>query len=352
MATRRKKDLECPFCHSRGKVQKPQPQPQSPYPAQYTLHGYRCLECLGDYTTEERVVDAGPNIIVRGEASSRFSLQRFVDDLKADAPKRMRIASDYDLIKAHVITSITVAGATRPRPSWLGIDDQGFLLISRKDIARLTRGAFVEVARHYRHTNPALAARLDVGHIQYTLATQGRSWTTARDFLEWFRAVDHQQRRAGDLEPQWTPQDVTWGVPSMPPELPIKMVVTNKFVENVEPRTRATQPFSPAKLSTNLTRAFRGLPHGQSMAANVDMYVRWCLIGQQIVRTSQISTLISEALRAVHDIAYLRWVIAGKELTPDTVFDEAVSLLTYPSPRLHFVVNSSTLVRAALSTPS
>jgi len=80
------------------------------------------------------------------------------------------------------------------------------------------------------------------------------------------------------------------------------------------------------------------------------MFVRWGLLGQEVVRSSQLSTLISEALRALDDIAYLRWVVAGKELDANTVFDEAVALLTYPSPRLKFIVNSPTAVRTALTT--
>jgi len=133
------------------------------------------------------------------------------------------------------------------------------------------------------------------------------------------------------------------------PPTPIRTVVTNKFAPDKDPRQRIQRAYEPKKLKRTVGLAFRGRPDGESLAKSVEMYVRWSLVGQSVVRTSQLSTLISEVLRALDDIAYLRWVMAGKELDANSVYDEAVALIEHPSPRLQFGVNSPTLVRAALT---
>lgn len=104
--------------------------------------------------------------------------------------------------------------------------------------------------------------------------------------------------------------------------------------------------FEVAKLRTTISRALRGLDHADSsLAQGVESYVLWALRGQQIVRTSQLSTLIAETLRGVHDIAYLRWVMIGKELDHITVYDEAVGLVRSPSKRHSLIFQNSTSMR-------
>lgn len=350
------KDMECPRCHE-TRCREPISAPASRDPKIYTVRKYRCKKCGWEYETEERVVGSTVRVTVAGEP---FNTRKFISDLDQYVPKRLTI-SDADLVMEQLISNLG-REAERPgqgrRPvNGVRIEADGSVsVLDRPALARLTMQAFINAGASARAANPELAARLDAALIQYALATIGGTlgknmgWHTAADFLRWFRRVDHHSRAyEPPVQGLQEPQKAYWGVPSMFPPTPIRTVVTNKFVADKEPRQRIQQPFEPKKLRSTVALAFRGRPEGENLAKNVEMYVRWSLVGQSVVRTSQLSTLISEVLRALDDIAYLRWVMAGKELDATTVYDEAVALIEHPSPRLQFRVNSPTLVRAALT---
>ena len=84
----------------------------------------------------------------------------------------------------------------------------------------------------------------------------------------------------------------------------------------------------------SITLALQGHEKHATKTDKVMNYVLWGLVGQRVVRTSQLSSAIAEALRGMHDIAYLRWVAIGKELELSQLHDEAIALVTHPSPRL------------------
>ncbi len=319
------KDMECPFCHQPRCRELLKKQPVSPQPHVYTVRGYRCTNCGKEYETEERVKLAPMRVKVGRQA---FSEESFVTSLQGYAPKRL-LPSDCDLVLRHTLAKLE----EHAKQGKLVVDNTGYIVIDRETLAARTRDAFIEAARIERGTDAA--ERLDVAHIQYALATLGSGWANARQFLRWFRTVDHKGRRADDLPTSVQPPTTYWGVPSTAPQYP-KIVVKNEFIEGKQPRTRVRERYEPLKLLATVQRAFRGR---DNLGNSIEMYVLLGLLGQQVVRSSQLSALIAEALRAVDDIAYLRWVMAGKELDADTVFDEAVALITHPSPRLVFTMN-------------
>jgi transcriptional regulator NrdR family protein len=74
----------------------------------------------------------------------------------------------------------------------------------------------------------------------------------------------------------------------------------------------------------------------QETATNIREWVLWELAGQNVVRSSQLSTLAAGALRRSSPLAYLRWVTLGKELTVGEIYEEGCGLLQTPSVPLQF----------------
>ncbi|MFZ2237250.1 MAG: hypothetical protein WAV67_12840 [Dokdonella sp.] len=81
-------------------------------------------------------------------------------------------------------------------------------------------------------------------------------------------------------------------------------------------------------------------------------WVLWGFLGQTVIRSSQISWATAELLRGIDDIAYLRWVTIGKELTVSQLAQEAIGLINYPSAPINFVRTDQGLVRPALARPA
>lgn len=104
---------------------------------------------------------------------------------------------------------------------------------------------------------------------------------------------------------------------------------------------RSTQDFDEEKLRRKVGIVLRGRRHQDQITEGITQWVLWSLVGQTVVRSSQLSALVVECLRRSDPIGYLRWVTVGKELNVHQLHEEATNLLTYPGTRLHFRQDSA-----------
>lgn len=217
----------------------------------------------------------------------------------------------------------------------------------------------LKAAAQRRHPGDA-RARFTIAMIQYALGSFGErsrsheTWIDASNFLAWLNADPEMFGPARPLpDPIWTGTPTPWIVPAtLPPVMPA--VVVKNFrpidapvgaasnedgniltrVDEALVRRRRQEPFDPDRIRQSLSNALYGRPDSVHDVELLYHWVMWGFPGQAVLRTSQISSRIAETLRALDDIAYLRWVVVGKELTVSQVRTEAEGLIIYPSQRL------------------
>jgi len=207
--------------------------------------------------------------------------------------------------------------------------------------------------------NPADRARHRSAHALYALATTGASWRVG-DAVAW---LDDNYRLGRPAAQQSAPSNrIAWNPPPLElPTMPLTVVKNFRpdrghsqslyagtdahveltagpdIVEEVAvARRRPTQDFKVEKLHNKVYAVLAGRTRQAQLADGISAWVLWSLVGQTVVRSSQISALVVDCLRRSDPIAYLRWVVVGKELTVEQIHEEAVNLLKYPSPILQF----------------
>lgn len=110
-------------------------------------------------------------------------------------------------------------------------------------------------------------------------------------------------------------------------------------LDSSAPRVRyehQRRPFERERLLTSVRHALAGRDDHSRVANLVVQWVLWSLGGQPVVRSADLGSQVSQCLRRVDEIAYLRWCVKVKDLDVSDVWDEALGMLSWPSPRLEF----------------
>lgn len=99
--------------------------------------------------------------------------------------------------------------------------------------------------------------------------------------------------------------------------------------------------FSEDRLSTSVRHALAGRPDHSRIARLVVQWTLWSLGGQKVVRSADLASQVTQCLRRVDEVAFLRWSIKVKDLDTADVWQEAIGLLVWPSPRLVFSADAA-----------
>lgn len=170
-------------------------------------------------------------------------------------------------------------------------------------------------------------------------------------FASWMRATFSLREPAAPS--RRSGPDEVWVTPSGAPRLPDTVVknrvnteaaasMGGRTVEDrADRRSREHTRFRRENLETSISNAVGLERHGQNVSPHdltrgVVEWVLWCCDGQPVVRTSQLAAFAAGALRRCAPIAYLRWVVLGKELFKRELYDEVRALIERPPPRLVF----------------
>lgn len=334
------KDLRCPLCQVAGGRDASRHHPPSPDPGEIALREYRCRACGKDYTTEERAVRLKLEDLTIRDRSGQghlYSREQLVRSLGRFVPKALTPQEREGLVSA-------VEERLEKRMSTPGhfIKHGSYIMVS--EMIQHVQNAFRALIRQTRtqaNANTLTRQRYRSAYSQYVLAVgpAGKVLTSAADVLEWlhrdeaFKGVPFTPVTG---EPAWPRTQAVWNVPPAMPPMPIQFVVKNTYAKG-KPRRRERMEYKEERVLSRLGRTFRRLPGLDCEPNDILTYVRWGLAGQSVVRTSQISTLIAEALRSTTETGYLRWIAIGKELSVEELHDEAHALALYPSPLLTFV---------------
>ena len=296
----------------------------------------RCLACEYRFDTVERPLEAYDlsRVLVGGDPRrppSPFSAGRLRDDLSR-AVLRLLPPQRVEEIARQVTADLDRGLRDHARDLSEAEQEQfpGYLLAVPEDVIRDL-------------TESALRPRNRMAHVMYALVTRGREdvrgrrgFADADAVLDWL----HQPGNYANLRPlaierrSDVGEDV-WAPPARAdrPDLVIKRARG----ETKGPVDRVTRQFSYPTFGGSIERALAGRARSEHRAAMVAEWVLWGLQGQRVVLTSQLSVGVMDCLRRLDDIAYLRWAVVAKNITSVTdLHQEAVALLTHPSPRLRF----------------
>lgn len=95
-------------------------------------------------------------------------------------------------------------------------------------------------------------------------------------------------------------------------------------------------PYQRARLERSIRHSLAGTDDHTRVARFVLQWVLWSLGGQSVVRSADLASQITQCLRRVNEVAYLRWCILVKDLDVEDVWAEATGLREWPSPRLEY----------------
>lgn len=173
-----------------------------------------------------------------------------------------------------------------------------------------------------------------LAQVLYAMSILGREdrrgrqgWQDAGDVLRWLYAEENY--------------------PDLATALPVKRrrAVENWFPLHVAPRPervikRATDqlvPFDHVRFTQSIRKAMLGRKNADERSLYVSEWVLWRVEGHTEVLSAQLAVEVMACLRRVDDIAYLRWASTAKSVDRVTRFrDEALRLITHPSPALRF----------------
>lgn len=95
-------------------------------------------------------------------------------------------------------------------------------------------------------------------------------------------------------------------------------------------------PYERDRLLTSVRHALAGRNDHYRTAQLVVQWTLWSLGGQNVVRSADLASQVTQCLRRVDEVAYMRWCIRVKDLDVHDVWQEALGLLAWPHPRLQF----------------
>lgn len=352
--TGRLKPLACPNC---GQGFNPTDTKGSKrllndHPEKVTLRQYTCsnAECRQTYTTREMLTASAlydVKVVGRGGSERGARHDYSTDKLEADLAVHSckRLTDSEQLVIISLIERRIEEHAASVRKSHAGSDAP--IEIGVDELVRLALRGLADATTRAWHGHRDGRDRVRVAHAMYALGTLGRhdprgQWKSAREFVEWMDVhYPHlKKRRPKPTEPDYDPHPAEWTKPPLSRPADPTTVVKNRYTSSSGssssegPPLRAKREFEIEKVQRSIQVAFHGRDPKNVKSDKVLEYVMWGFVGQPVLRTSQLSSAIADALRAMDDIAYLRWVVIGKELDLAQLYDEAVGLLSHPSPRL------------------
>lgn len=154
---------------------------------------------------------------------------------------------------------------------------------------------------------------------------RGEGFVVERHYASVVTDMWHPLRADAAPEPRWIVFLIHKEVPPAP--------------DGLAPRTRyehERRPFDRQRLLTSVRHALAGRDDHSRVANMVVQWTLWSLGGQVVVRSADLASQVTQCLRRVDEIAYLRWCIKVKALDVNDVWDEALGMLSWPSPRLAF----------------
>lgn len=342
----RLKPLACPKCGrgQLGRTDSKRPPPND-HPERWTLRSYVCLGCGERYTTKETYTESAlRDVVVVGRAGDgkgsrhAYSRSQMETDLAAFIPKGLTAGERVALV-FHIEHRVEEYAITTRR----GLPpDRHEVELGVDELVRVALLGLADAASRSWHGHRDGRDRVRVAHAQYALATLGTfdptgKWKNAQAFIRWLeRNYPHLRLRRGEtsLESALHWEDDTWIRPLVARPTSVTQVVKNSRHLDDDPPRRPKRDFSEDKIRGSIARALRGRDSKGGLSEKTFEYVMWQMVGQRVVRTSQLSSAIAATLRGVDDIAYLRWVSFGKELDLGQLYDEAIGLVRFPSPRL------------------
>lgn len=217
----------------------------------------------------------------------------------------------------------------------------------------------VEVAEHPGYTGSLIDSvitdavekqlrrrQLRMAHVLYAISIRGRrdregrrGWDDARDVLEWLGQNDNYPRlKVSSMPPPRPSSPITW-YPTFKSPRPAFVIKKERPAESGGPALYGPhrQAFDDARFLGGISKALLGRPNADVHKYFVAEWVLWNLAGQSEVHSMQLASGVCDCLRRLDDIAYLRWASIFKGINQVTQFkEEALALLTDPSPRLQF----------------
>lgn len=367
---KQKSELECPRCG--GQRTSVVRDTKIATDKRSRTRTYFCEECTSTYRTREKVESQGldTGVVVRKGRAGDTDI-RWAPYSRAEISERLRDT----LVKVLGQSQRDAVLATFEQllGQRLGeLSQRVPLTVARQRKWQLSR-VYVTTAQVRELVEEVLKAsgqhlddradreRHEVAHALWALSTSGGQWRTL-DAINWLHE-NYRLGRAPRPSVQPSTNSVAWHPPSFEfPTRPVT-VVKNFRHPRLDPPSADTEParepgtaylsrpiedFDQAKLRKKIRVVFAGRPRADQITDGITHWVMWSLVGQRVVRSSQISALVVDGLRRTDEIAYLRWVTVGKELSVAQLHQEALDILQYPGTRLVFRADAAPSVRPVL----
>jgi len=323
--------MVCTYCGGKTDV-KDTKHEKAPGGAMRTVRVRQCqkVETHRFKTVERAVPLTIHEVLVRRSgdkelAPGAFDIERLCRDVSNGVLKRLDEDQVHDVVR-RAIDDLEAVMTTKVEP--ITEDEQRERPGYRYAIMDADIGRAVE--RRLRRRQNRLP------HVLYALSTFGRH---DRDGRQGFRdavGVLHWMKR-----PENYPDLIEFPLPPRAAATTEEWrpvhghLVPPRFV--IKRRDGRRAQFGHEQFVASIRRAMIGRPDATRLSACVALYVLDEVSGQREVLSTQLATGVLTCLRRVDDIAYLRWAAVAKGMQRVTDFrDEALALLTQPSPRLVF----------------
>lgn len=294
-------------------------------------------------TLERRRAHGLSEVLVRRSGDRRlaegaFDRVRLLGDVRNGVLKRLGPAETLDAVNAAVgVLEVRLPTLLQP--------------LSEEELAQRpgVAGAILDtditdaVESELRHASARMA------HVLYALYVRGRAdrkgrrgWRSSVDVLGWlFEDANYPDLAAPVPASPDVPVD-EWRppAPAPTPDTVVKRAARAADPDRPAdaPAGRSTRRFRADQFERSIKRAMLGRAGDVEWTSHcIAQWVLWGVAGQREVHTGQLAFGVLDCLRRVDDVAYLRWASIAKDIESVTAFrDEALSLITHPSPRLRF----------------
>jgi transcriptional regulator NrdR family protein len=277
-------------------------------------------------TTEQRADFTLRDILVRQTGNGvvhEFNRQRLFEDVRTAVLKRLDDATSHSVVKDVIRTlEASLPDIVEPlTPEERELHPSHEVSIWDTEISNA-------VDRRLRDTNR-------MAHVLFGMSIMGREdrgrkangWKNATDVLNWLYEDGNYPKLRQPIPERRATQTEHW-FPPAPPTVPATVI---------KRRDRTPHPFDEQRFRQSIENCMLGRDNAKHRSDAVTEWVLWHVNVHQEVLSSQLAVWVMECLRRVDDVAYLRWSATAKQIDTVTRFrDEAMLLLTRPSPRLVF----------------